>query len=770
MSERSEVVSSRPYGVHPDLWRWNPRTDGVNFRAFLEGCGLPDSGVEGLENFTPRLLGQTPPVDALGRTTALVIGKVQSGKTNSFLALTALAKDHGYRLVVVLSGTKNILKQQTYGEVRKKLSTSGSGWKFLDVDPETRPDAIGTKIQRALAPRNDRGLVITVLKNTRPGGNGTTASGMDRFNEILETVTTPEQRERYPVLIIDDEADEASLDNSASQRRQGNFVQATATYAALDGLRSLFPKHVFVQYTATPQANLLIELDDQLHPDVYELLPPGEGYCGSTEFFGNGATAFVEIPIADQQKVEQLSEEPPQSLWRALVYFFVASAVEDLETENEQPRTMLVHPGLGRASHNSAYGWTAKLTAKLLELVVDEHENPDPNSELNAEIDRAIEELTRSGEVSVDRSALVTQMLERLDDFDIKTVNSDEPLREQPRWEDNLSWIFVGGNVLQRGFALSGLTVTWMPRNAGGGQVDVLLQRGRFFGYRGDYLRYCRVYLRRDVFEDHYSRFAAHEDELWRSLGEHLANGERLETWSRNFWLDPNNSLCRRSSQWYRTRQSPDYVSPRILPREDLAPEIVQAEANFERVANLQAEWHPIQSSDNATVSQKHEFALVGLAEVDKFLEDFTFFGEDVAYGALMRDTVAMALRQDPQGVALVVKMRPDADSRRGANTIADGRGISRKQVSNLAQGASARHNYPGDRKVAAGNEYFHGHLPASLERPLGSLITVQLHNIRRIEVEGSPITGPDGFLPAPYPLVTMLIPEQLNNWRLGSN
>ena len=53
--------------------------------------------------------------------------------------------------------------------------------------------------------------------------------------------------------------------------------------------------------------------------------------------------------------------------------------------------------------------------------------------------------------------------------------------------------VLVGGNKLDRGFTVEGLTVTYMNRPPSE-QLDTLEQRARAFGYRGDLLPYCQFF------------------------------------------------------------------------------------------------------------------------------------------------------------------------------------------------------------------------------------------------------------------------------------
>jgi hypothetical protein len=92
----------------------------------------------------------------------------------------------------------------------------------------------------------------------------------------------------------------------------------------------------------------------------------------------------------------------------------------------------------------------------------------------------------------------------------------------------------VGGQAMDRGFTVEGLTVTYMPRVAGIGNADTIQQRARFFGYKREYLGYCRVYLETAV-RDAFRAYITHEENIRKQMNEH--KGKPLSEWKRTFFL-----------------------------------------------------------------------------------------------------------------------------------------------------------------------------------------------------------------------------------------
>src|SRR5690606_5341635 len=115
----------------------------------------------------------------------------------------------------------------------------------------------------------------------------------------------------------------------------------------------------------------------------------------------------------------------------------------------------------------------------------------------------------------------------------------------QIEWRNEYGWILIGGQAMDRGFTVKGLTVTYMPRGIGVGAADTLQQRARFFGYKRDYLGYCRIYLESDALAA-FEAYVAHEEEMRAELQTVRDSGIALTDWKRRFVLSPDLSPCRR--------------------------------------------------------------------------------------------------------------------------------------------------------------------------------------------------------------------------------
>src|SRR5690606_9105554 len=154
-----------------------------------------------------------------------------------------------------------------------------------------------------------------------------------------------------PALVIDDEADQASLNTKVKKGEE------SSTYTRLRELRDALPCHTFLQYTATPQAPLLINIADTLSPDFVHVLEPGDGYVGGKEFFRVGSPYVKVIPPTDIPPNNAIPIDPPESFLQALRIFFVGLSASIIGRGGR--RSMLIHPARERLVHKESVDWAA---------------------------------------------------------------------------------------------------------------------------------------------------------------------------------------------------------------------------------------------------------------------------------------------------------------------------------------------------------------------------------------------------------------------------
>ena len=529
---------------------WNPVV-GEQLRGALQlQAKLSAAERTAIEQQTISILGKTiPPQNPQGSETGLALGYVQSGKTLSFTCVTALASDNRFPLVIVITGTSIPLFQQSVRRLRNDLRIDNPEshawrWQFFQ-NPNLRQNHL-TRIRDVLAewqePRvtEKRTCLITVMKNHR------------HLNNLVDLAQQLDLR-NVPSLIIDDEADQAGLDTLVNQNDESR------TYQRLLGLRSALPHHAYIQYTATPQAPLLINIIDVLSPRFVEVLDPGREYVGLIDFFQRNRELVRTIPDSEIPSTDNQLNGAPESLREALRLFFIGVAAGSIQ-RTPGNRSMLVHPSRLQERHANYFHWVSAVRTDWLRLLRDETD-PDRAALVNE---------FRASHTSLAATHATLPAFEEIEQELWQTINRTQVWEVNARlgrtpevvWQSDYAHILVGGQAMDRGFTVEGLTVTYMPRGKGVGNADTIQQRARFLGYKRNYLGLCRVFLEDEV-QRAYTVYVNHEENLRAQLRQHALDGRSLVEWRRAFFLDRSLQPTRRcvldlnyeqinfSSEWF---------------------------------------------------------------------------------------------------------------------------------------------------------------------------------------------------------------------------
>ena len=661
---------------------------GNELQRLLEDLRLdPDSKDRLAAEATTILSKCISPQGAPDSTTGLVLGYVQSGKTLSFTATAALARDNGFPMVIVITGTATNLLDQSMGRLEADLHLQDNRrWRlFKNPRPDQRQaiiDVLGDW-STPLPDQRRQSILITVLKH------GTHLRNLVSLLEQLDL-------SKVPVLVIDDEADQAGLNTLA--RKGGE----SRTYQRLVALRQCLPHHTYLQYTATPQAPLLIHLIDTLSPRFAELLTPGDDYVGGEGFFEQNRGLIRLIPTSEVQSRGTRLTKVPSTLVDALKLFFLGVAAGYVRGDDEGPgrrnRSMLVHPSRETPGHSQYHHWIIQIRQQWLDLLspsTAEQERADFIETFRPAYDDlhgTVPDLPPFEELAAGLHYAIrkTEVLE---------VNA-RPTTPQPDWRVTYPWILVGGQAMDRGFTVEGLTVTYMPRNMGVGNSDTIQQRARFFGYKRGYLGYCRIFLERGL-DEAFQSYVEHERDIRRRLLEH---GSRpLNEWRRAFFLDSSLKPTRRqvlSLDYQQDVYSDDWFWPKIPHgSRDLLNENRQTTASF--VGSLR--WEDDTGDLRRTPEQIHRTSEgVSLGEAyERLLMPLRFTDErdsQLFTGVLLQ--IDGYLQDHPDATCTVYQMSKSNERTRSVND-AD-------EIPTLFQGANyadAGHRdqtYPGDERIRA--------------------------------------------------------------------
>lgn len=443
------------------------------------------------------------------KSTGLVLGYVQSGKTTNIIGLAAAAADVGYRVIVAFLGSTNLLVDQNGKRIRDALVEGRRDYKWQEVTG-IKGVAGAERVTTELA----RGRVLLVPTIKHAG----------RLRDLASSLGKVDLSDA-PVLVIDDEADQASLNTSIKRGSE------SSTYAAITELRTVLGPHMYVQYTATPYGPLLLDLNDHLLPEFVTVLHPGPGYTGGREFFVDHAETVIRpIPTSDEQVSKVLPQRLPGSLVSALSNFLVGAAALLWRDEKFAPVSLLVHSTQRNNVQDRYHFLIRRILKKWQESTDAAATFDDLESLLREEYGR----LRSAGATLPDPVQLLPHLRRALRETTTWLVNSDSAV-QGIEWNVSPVHILVGGNKLDRGFTVEGLTVTYMNRPATV-QVDTMEQRARAFGYRGELLPYCQFFatprtlkvLRETVYTEY---------DLRARLNDVLGQGGTVDEWATNVGL-----------------------------------------------------------------------------------------------------------------------------------------------------------------------------------------------------------------------------------------
>lgn len=671
--------------------RWTP-VAGPEALDFLSTV-VPEASRDSVRDAAVSILAKSvPPTGEAGQETGLVVGYVQSGKTMSFETVAALARDNAFQVVIVVAGTANPLLEQSTGRLRRdlRLDEPDRARRWIQFQNPSADDATVQAIRDVLDDWRDPGtpeefkktVLITVLKNHRR---------LQNMADLIRAVGV----EGVPVLIIDDEADQASLNTEVAQG------QESTTYRCLMALRQALPSHTYLQYTATPQAPLLVSIIDSLSPNFVQVLDPGEAYVGGREFFADDLTYVRVIPPQEVPTNANPLNEPPESLLDALRVFMVGVTAGISQGRNTGNRSMLVHPSHRTAQHQEYYNWVRDIFDDWKRILNLPDNDPD-KQELIEDFRAAYDDLAQTaGDALPAFDELVPSFPFAFRNTRVLEVNARGGRTPPVDWRSAYGWILVGGQAMDRGFTVEGLTVTYMPRGIGVGNADTVQQRARFFGYKRSYLGYCRVYLEQGTLRA-FRTYVEHEEDIRAQLEDFQVSGQPLDGWKRAFVLDTAFRPCRHhvlEFDYMRGRFSNDWVAPRVVLASDAVVQANrQAIAGFiQDLVFIEDEGH----HDRTDVQRHHVCRNISLrAVIERLLIRMRITGttdSQRSTGLLLQ--LSKALEDDPDEVCTIYRISPATGRRRGID--------ENGEVTNLFQGEAPVQPrerrgevYPGDRAI----------------------------------------------------------------------
>jgi Z1 domain. len=546
--------------------------------------GWATSTVENLDKTTDGIIElfedptvKNRPFDRRG----LVVGYVQSGKTASFMGVINKAIDSGYKIIIVLAGMHENLRQQTQERIDEEIlgrdtsikaeikrigvsTLPGETYSPVDTFTESNYDArkngdFNLKKSHGTPPTSDRCIVFVVKKNKSILKNLIKyfKGWIDTFDgDIVYKDGTIKQFNNLPLLIVDDEADQASVNTRPHINTEGEEVDPTAINECIRELLQLFRQKIYLAYTATPFANIFIHHDcphsvfgKDLFPESFiKTLDAPSNYFGPKRVFGLNDSEELGLPInrtisdsglkeSDfvplKHKADYMPEEISESLKEAIDSFIISSAIRWFRGQSKKHNTMLIHC----TRYTSVQNRIAQLVKDYVEEISGNIINNDADTIKKLknlyERDHLLTTI-RMYEAEHSWSDILPNLMKviRKLESNCLIINGTvgDILDYSNKKETGLWVIAVGGDKLSRGLTLEGLTVSYFTRTTS--LYDTLMQMGRWFGYRAGFEDLCRVYTTKKLYDWYRNISTAFE-----VLRAELIEMERLKLTPKEFGL-----------------------------------------------------------------------------------------------------------------------------------------------------------------------------------------------------------------------------------------
>jgi len=507
-----------PVGLYGDRipgWYTGPSAEDRFWPALrkylLENKGWDEVAIDSVDQASTKIVSNLePPGRAKIDTRGLVVGYVQSGKTANYTAVIAKTADVRYKFFVVLAGMTNSLRSQTQARLNQDLvDLTSSEWIVLtDVENDFYPGP-HRNVNAFLADHSHQRVLCVVKKNSNV---------LKRLLMWLKAASK-QSLSNCPVLIIDDEADQASVNASryAEERTRINSL-------LLEILTTL-PKAAYIGYTATPFANVFIDpsVPEDLYPRDFIIdLPKPDNYFGPERIYGRDLLDYDEdgaeyegldvIRLVDSSEVPLLKPhrssdrygfepEITQSLENALRYFWMAASARIARGQVDQHSTMLIHTSM----YIDIQERFSPLIEQYKRAVVNKLRRRDDQFEQELRTQWQEEQgclpAVSMGETSISFDQLRSYLTNVVEKADIVVENSRSDRRLSYE-EGGQIQIVIGGNTLSRGLTLEGLIVSFFIRTSNA--YDTLLQMGRWFGYRKGYSDLPRIWMTPELMEYFY--------------------------------------------------------------------------------------------------------------------------------------------------------------------------------------------------------------------------------------------------------------------------
>ncbi|WP_394241138.1 Z1 domain-containing protein [Halopseudomonas laoshanensis] len=569
---------------HKKSWRYWQR-----YREWQEQK-LSWSAVESVDRTTDHILGmlEDPKREGAWDRRGMVVGHVQSGKTGSYTGLICKSADAGYKIIIVLAGLHNNLRSQTQMRLDEgflgfetrpdqskglKLIGVGEIDRSADLRPQfgtnrTETGDFTAKFAKSFGVTPEERPWLFVVKKNKTVLTRLLTWIQKHVAQSIDPETGRPLVKHLPLLIIDDEADHASVDTGekvVDENGNPDLEHEPKTINSL--IRKIlhsFTKKAYVGYTATPFANIYIHSHGETIKEGPDLFPAAfitnlsapSSYIGPSKVFGlageNGRIGSLDLvrtvndhcsedgksgwmPVKHKTSHVPTSNNAsnlPDSLVEAVHAFVLACAIRKLRGQGDQHSSMLIHVTRFNLVQAHVHQQVQSYISHLKQRIQRQQDYQSAISKLSDLFHTDFINTTNSVSNLVDGQdheniswlSIEECLPDLLDEIKVKMINGTAgDILDYSDSVTGIKVIAIGGDKLARGLTLEGLCVSYFLRASK--MYDTLMQMGRWFGYRPGYLDLCRLYTTEDLVE-WFEHIADAAEELRSEFDFMTASGE----------------------------------------------------------------------------------------------------------------------------------------------------------------------------------------------------------------------------------------------------
>ena len=468
----------------------------------------------------------------------LLMGEVQSGKTATYLGILNKALDYGYRVIIVIGGHTENLRQQT----QTRFDTD-----LLGIDSETWEDGISNAAIRYVGVGKISGLrshLMTTVRHdfskSKRGSSITWVEGeiptvfiTKKTPSLLNNIRTyiksqaPGGRLDIPLIVVDDESDWGSPNTRAKD-------DPTSVNRAIRALLDVSTRSSYLAITATPFANIFIDdqaafeftekpgngepevedagtiLNDLFPSDYIRVMSPPNTYFGIGTYFPGAGHAAINTNVDDCLQIIPIKHKNhhpvatlPDSLKTAMIEFLLGTAVRRVRDQKTKAASMLINVSRFKSVQASIAKLAGEFLDQTVAVILSEFARRVPARSSAAETIREVWTVRFANVTDVAWEQVAETLVGIAQEFRVDLINGDTAKERAKRRklmtvaeresDDLVPKVVVGGDILSRGLTLDGLQVSYFVREPR--TMDTLMQMGRWFGYRPRFDDLVRIWM-----------------------------------------------------------------------------------------------------------------------------------------------------------------------------------------------------------------------------------------------------------------------------------